>query len=1026
VVWNGEQLRRSGIWWGDYMQRRTHARLRTLLLTGAACAAFATSVHSAQAQDTPSSEPEKVEKVVVTGSRIARKNLESANTTSVVTADQLYRTGNANLADLFVTLPQFAPSFGTSRTQSTFSGSATSGLNTANQRNLGGSRSVVLINGRRAPAGNVTSTAVDFNTIPSSNIERIEVLTGGASAVYGADAVAGVINIITKKNYDGFSAGAHYGVSEQGDNINPRAYATFGSKLDDGRGYVGVTAEYEYQGFVSCADRFLCAEDFAWSPPNAPVRGPAAYSAVAPQGTFIIGAGNALPQQGWTLRNNAWVTPFTTAVDGYNRNPRRTLAQPTSRILFQAEGEYEFLPRTQAFVEVNYGSSKTDSSFEGNPFQSTTNGIGGPPPFPGLEVTIPIDNPFIPSATPGSINLVPAAQDIRAAMVARGDTALSWQQRLDFFGLRGADNMRQTQRVAAGVKGDFDSLFGIGSEWNWEASYVFGRTTLDSITNGLVDLTHLYEGLRVVSSGIADNPATPDREDFMCANPVARAQGCVPINPFGGAVSGSYTQRMTNYLATSAGQRGSHEMEDAVVYLSGSLFELPAGSVQVAAGGEWRRTLGDLDYDAVINNATVIGNQISDARSQNKWEEAFGEVLIPILSDVTLAKELRFEGSYRTTHAEGQGSYDTWKYGGVWEPIEGLRLRGVKARAVRAPNTGEQSGRGQTFGTISDPCATANIGGGNAPATRAANCLADGFNLGAYNPPLSVQQNVGGFITGNPSLTPEVADTLTYGLVLTPDLLPGFTLTVDRFDIVLDKAINTTGRQLIANLCYDTPGPDRATFCSLIQRGFNPNVSLNPNPAAYNNLALVGVDDIISNIQRYDIKGVDIEAGYVFEVADLLGEEGDMGALRVNALVTLYDEATQITSAPGSTPVLVDLLGFAGGSTSDQGWLEKQGKVNVLYALGPWSFAWNMRYIGEAQSSPFFSTVTIDEAWYHDVQGTFDIGENYRLYVGVNNVADKDPPFFPSQTSGTQALDTVPGYYDIFGRSYYAGVRVNF
>ena len=124
--------------------------------------------------------------------------------------------------------------------------------------------------------------------------------------------------------------------------------------------------------------------------------------------------------------------------------------------------------------------------------------------------------------------------------------------------------------------------------------------------------------------------------------------------------------------------------------------------------------------------------------------------------------------------------------------------------------------------------------------------------------------------------------------------------------------------------------------------------------------------------------------------------------------------------------MLVDLLGFAGGSTSDQGWLEKQGKVNVLYALGPWSFAWNMRYIGEAQSSPFFSTVTIDEAWYHDVQGTFDIGENYRLYVGVNNVADKDPPFFPSQTSGTQALDTVPGYYDIFGRSYYAGVRVNF
>lgn len=999
------------------------ARLRGALLASSACAALTTTAVTAHAQDGAASASQKVEKVVVTGSRIARKNLESANTTSIVTADQLYRTGNANLADIFVTLPQFSPSFGVSRTQSTFAGAQASGQNQANQRNLGGTRSVVLINGRRAPAGSITTTAVDFNTIPSSNIERIEVLTGGASAVYGADAVAGVINIITKKKYDGFSAGVHYGASEEGDNINPRAYANFGATFDD-RGYVAVTAEYEYQGYVSCADRFLCAEDFLWAPPAAPIRGPAAYSAVAPQGTFIVGAGNGLTQQNWTLRTGNWVQPFVTATDGYNRNPKRTLAQPTARMLFQAEGEYEVLPRMKAFVEFNYGSSKTDSIFEGNPFQSTTNGIGGPPPFPGFEVTIPGNNPFIPQV--GGINNVPAAQDIRAAMTARGDTELSWQQRMDLFGLRGADNLRQTHRIVAGLKGDFDSLFGIGSEWDWEVAYVFGRTNLDSITNGLIDLTHLYAGLRVEPSGIADNPATPDREDFRCVDAVQRAQGCVPINPFGGTANNSYTQRMINYISSSAGQRGTHETEDAVAYLSGSLFELPAGPLQIAVGAEWRRTLGDLDYDSVINNATVIGNQIADQRSQNKWQEGFGEVVVPILSDASFTKELRLEASYRQTHADGQGSYDTWKYGGVWEPIAGIKFRGVQARAVRAPNTSEQSGRGQTFGTIGDPCTTANIG---ANPNRAANCLADGFNLGPYNPPLSVQQNVGGYVTGNPNLTPEVADTTTYGLVITPDLIPGLSVTVDRFDILLDDAINATGRGNIVNNCYDLPAGQREVWCAFIQRGFNPNVSLNPNPAAYSNLALVGVDDVISNVQRYDIKGVDFELSYSTAVDKIVGSDEDLGRFGVNMVFTFYDEATQLTSPPGATPVLRDLLGFAGGTTSDQGWIEKQGKINLLYAIDDWSFFWNIRYVGEALSSPFNNPVTIEEEFYHNFQGTYDIGEHYRFYLGVNNVMDKDPPFFPNSPggqSGTQALDTVPGYYDIFGRSYYAGIRVNF
>ncbi|MBL9096633.1 MAG: TonB-dependent receptor [Alphaproteobacteria bacterium] len=994
------------------------ARLRAALLASSACAALMTTVVAVHAQDSAASASQKVEKVTVTGSRIARKNLDSTNTTSIVTTDQIYRNGSANIADLFNSLPQFAPTL--SRTSTTFSGTASSGLNQSNLRNLGSVETLTLINGRRAPGGNITGLQVDLNTIPSANIERIEILTGGASAIYGADAVAGVVNIVTRKSFEGFEAGASYGAAELGDNINPRGFMTFGSGIGE-KGHFTVTGEYEFQGQVNCRDRTLCETDFAWFPPGAPVRGPNAFSSVAPQGRFFIDAGNGNLAQNWTLRSGAWVTPFNVPVDGYDRNPNRTIAQPTSRLMFAADAEYEILPRVRAFSELNYGSSKTDSAFEGQPFQSTLNGIGGPPPFPGVEVTIPIDNPFIPSAAPGSINLVPAAQDIRAAMVARGDTALTWTQRFDVFGLRGADNLRQTVRAVGGLRGDMDSLFGLGSDWNWEVSYVYGRTSLDALTGGLMDLTHLYAGLRVEASGVADNPATPDREDFRCVDPGQRALGCVPINPFGGAVAGSYSQNMINYIVAQAGVRGNHELEDATAYLGGSLFALPAGDVQIVAGAEWRRTLGDLDYDTGINNGTLIGNIIGDSRSQNKSQELFGEISVPIIADSSFTKSLTVEGSYRTSHTDGQGTFDTWKYGGMWEPIGGLRLRGVQSRAIRAPNTSEQSGAGQTFQAVNDPCAQANIG---LNPNRAANCLADGFNAGPYTPALAVLQQVGGFTTGNPNVKPEVADTLTYGLVITPELIPNLSFTIDRFDITVDKQIATIGRQLIANLCYDLVGAQRAQYCTLTRRGFNPNVQP-PNPVAYNNLALTDIFDTVQNNSRSDVKGVDIELQYRADLADWLGEDGDLGSLRLGALVSLYDDATTVTTVPGTAPALTNFLGFAGAG----GQLERQGKVDVGYSIDGWRFNWTARYVGESVNSPFVAAAaqtTIPDFWYHNVQGSWDVTPNYQFYFGATNIADQDPPFFPTNTTGIQALDTIPQYYDVYGRSFYAGFKVRF
>lgn len=263
-----------------------------------------------------------VEELIVTGSRIARPNIESPTPVQMVTPERLQNQGIENLADALTTLPQFAPSFGGSRTQSTFSGTTSSGLNTVNLRNLSATRSLVLINGRRAPSGTIFDNSVDLNTIPSANISRIDVITGGASAVYGADAVSGVVNIITDTKFEGIEVGLSYGAAiRKWDNINPSAFVRIGSAFD--KGHVGATLQYDYQGLVSCADRFLCSDDFAWFPPGAQIRGPAARSGVPLTGRYFVTGQPAGSPGSYTLINGQ-ATAFSVAAHGYNRNARRS------------------------------------------------------------------------------------------------------------------------------------------------------------------------------------------------------------------------------------------------------------------------------------------------------------------------------------------------------------------------------------------------------------------------------------------------------------------------------------------------------------------------------------------------------------------------------------------------------------------------------------------------------------------------------------------------------------------------------
>lgn len=965
--------------------------MRPLSVASAVSAILSTAVVFAQ-DSTSTSSSSELQTVTVTGSRIARPELEATAPMLNLSSADLAVQGYENLADIATQLPQFAPAFGLSRTQSTFAGANDSGLNQINLRNLGTVRTIVLINGRRVPGANSVTTGADMNILPTANIERVEVLTGGAAAVYGADAVAGVVNIITKKNFTGVEIGASYGASSEGDNENPSGYLMLGGTIGES-GHGLLTIQYDEQGRVSCADRFLCEQDFAWLTPATPVRGPAAYSGVNLNGRFFTPSGASYTRRTTTFTD---LTPFSITQDGYNRNGDRDLAIPTERIMVAAEADVEISSHVSGFTEINFGQSEAESVFEGHPFQSSAAGslFGGGPGIAGLQASIPLSNPFVPTAFRNAfIAELPAGADLSTQQI-------NWQQRFNFGGFRGASNNRQAVRAVAGLRGDIESLFGFGESWQWEVSHVYGRTSYDGLTEGLVGTDRLYYGLRVEA-----DPSNPGQ--FRCADAGARAIGCIPVNPFA-----EYTSAMIDYLSIDAGQHGRSTLQNTVAYITGSLLNLPAGPLQTAVGVERRRFTGFLDYDEAINNALVTGNQIGDTDEATiSAKEAFVEFLVPVIKEKRFVEALSVETAFRRSDTN-LGDYDTWKFGGNWQPIEGLRLRAMQSRSVRAPVPDDLSGIGQTFGVVNDPCTESRR---NDNSTRAANCLADGVPAG-YEPLLSTQQSVAGLTGGNPNLTTEEGNSTTFGFVLSPTFLPNFTFSLDRFKIDVDGIITTLARQTAVNLCYDTA--DRQ-FCDVVTRGSTP-------PEGNKTYVLRAVNEQMQNIAEQNISGFDVEARYGFDVATPFKSSQDLGSIKLQLLMTFYDKA-EFVPLPGQ-PAL-DFLGAAGGSTTDQGFLKRQGTLNVGYKRGPIAANWHTRYIGRAKMAPVSFLEGYPEIGshaYHDLRLGFEFRETSEIYAGVNNVFDKEPPFFASGASGTQALDTIPGYYDIFGRSYFGGVRVKF
>lgn len=921
--------------------------------------------------------------IVVTGTRIARPNVESAVPLAVVGQAELLQDAQQNISDTLNELPQVA--VGLTRTNSNFLTSG-NGIATVNLRSLGSSRTLTLVNGRRFIGGFAGDSAVDLNNIPSDFVDRIEIVTGGSSAVYGSDAVAGVVNFILKDEYDGIGIRAQSGITDEGDNPRYLVSVTAGQKLfDDRLSLIGNFTWDKDEGLPS-RNRGISDQDCG---ANA-VCGPTGYSSFAPQGRFqlindeldpiaILPGGTSL----FTFNpDNSLVFGFPTGF-GFNRNSLRLISTPLERKLATGLLNFEVTDAVKFFAEATYSKVDSNSTIEPLAIDS----IGD------LGNAYTIDNPFIP-------------QDIQDAIAAANSDAdpdndvdfISFRRRSNDIFDRSNTNERKTFRLATGFNGK------LAEKYDWEVSYVYGRMHDFTATTD-IDISKYNDALDAIRVGPGDVVGV----DIICADPAAVAAGCIPVDLFG---HNTVDPRAAEYIKASVPRSDDILNKQHVVTasISGPLFSLWAGDVNAAVGGEYRKETTREDLDELTNAGLNSGNQLPDLSGKFHVWEAFGEIQVPLIQDASFTKFLGLTGAARYSDYSTIGGVWSYNIGAEWAPIDDVRFRGMYAVANRAPNVGELfSQPSQTFAAISDPCdgvtATADQGGFGDFCRAIPGVAAAIADAGVFEYTLADLQGIDGFIGGNQNLQEETAKTKTLGVVLTPRFLPGFSATIDYYDIKIKDAIATLGRNFSVEQCLLT---GNSVFCD--------NVIRNPNTGF-----ITRVNGQLINVAGFQSKGVDVGVNYnrrLGLVAD------DRLSLSIN-YTYLIDNKTQ--SDPATPPV--DSAGTFG-----RGFSRHSALLRGSYKVGVFTFGWTSNYLsGHDFLKDFFSANEdvmalnkIDDYWLHDLQIRFDPAKKFSLYFNVDNVFDTKPQLLPGASFGTPTgLETSPDF-DVFGRRFSAGVRFGF
>jgi outer membrane receptor protein involved in Fe transport len=1000
--------------------------------------------------------------VTVTGSRIRRPNLESTVPITSVGGEEFFETGSVSVGDALNDLPALRSTLGQSNSTQ-FLG--TSGLNLLDLRGLGTQRTLVLVNGRRHVAGDIlyNANSPDVNTIPTDLIERVDVVTGGNSAIYGSDAIAGVVNFVLKKNYSGLQLRAQSGISKYGDAGAYYLSGLGGQNFADGRGNITVNLEYARQndyygsqrpnlrqsnGFVTVDTDPASAVNGSDGNPDAVFFRDIRSALYSNAGTFLNFEGEVLnggfaytpyifnpdgslsPQTGTRVGR----APFGSFIGGNGDNFRDGkqfgLSPALDRYSANAIGHFEFNPKADAFFEAKY--SRTDSL--GNASGPFFTGATGSP----REVFRSQDNPYLTDQSRGIIEGYYG--DYYSDLNGNGikdyyegeyvSNGINDAQEFGFTILKNAVDLgnreekgrRETYRFVAGLRGD------LGNNFNYEISANYGQhrektkitgnvnqqryllaidAVVDPTSGNIVCRSTIDPAARIAFEGAANDAFA----QAQLANDVA---SCVPVNMFG---TGNITQEARNYLLTNSQARAKLTQFVLNGFLSGDSgqwFNLPGGPVGFAIGAEYRKESAFYDQDEFTQAGLSFYNAIPQWDSNDfAVKEAFGEIRLPIFKNSPFFEELTLSAAGRVSDYKGKtGTVYAYNAGLDYAPIRDIRFRANYSRAVRAPNLSDLSfPLSQNFSLVNDPCSLDNRN----TTLRETNCAALGvpadFNF-IYDSSLSFLSG------GNSELREETSDSYTVGTVIQPRFLPGFALSVDYYDITVNNVITSLSAQAILNACVDQTSIDNQ-FCDQFQRFAGPGTG--PAGEEVGQILEGSLQVVPLNFAKLKVRGIDAELTYRRKI-DRIGEFSTR---------LIYTRALENSS-------FLNPIDPKRGNTALLELGNPKNAFNADFNLktGKFTLGYELRYIGrmtngayenyfEYQDRPPQNEDAFDhrfypDRFYHDVRVGIDPTKNFNFYLGVDNLLDKNPPL------GLSGIGDGSGIYTNRGRFFYAGAVAKF
>jgi iron complex outermembrane recepter protein len=921
---------------------------------------------SAQGQGTPESDRGEavIEEIVVTGTRIRRRDVSSISPLATIDATNIEFSGRATLEEMLNRMPQLNPDFGRA------SNNPGDGTARVNLRGLGAGRTLVLLNGRRlAPSG--VGSAVDVNNLPQALVERVEIITGGATAVYGSDAIAGVVNFILRDDFEGLSLDGSYGATEERDAVTRDLNIAFGTSFAEQRGSFTV-----YAGMLEREALFASERDF-----TRVALGDDWQGNLVPQGSFNVpellifapvdvGDGPIFPifEQDGTFRE------FIDPDDRFNFAPVNYLQIPVERLSGGVMADFQLSDTAEAYVEIAFTNNESGNSLA---------------PVPaGGALTVNLDNPL----------LAPETRQMLADnfTVAPNLASFPYGRRMSEVGLRIIDYDRDYLRTVVGVRGD------LGAEWTYDAWLSYTDATEKQFFENDVSRSRLAQGVLV-------DPATGECIDT--------SGGCVPVNPFG---AGNISPEAADFIRISDVQNTTERTQTlASAFATGPLAQLWAGPVDVAVGLEWRRDEGDFAADEVLFEGDTLGfrGQSSISGAEEVWE-LYGEAVVPLAASTAWADYLGIEIGARYSDYKLAGGNWTWKFGGEWALPGGLRLRAMQQRSVRAPNVAELFEQQflEPFFVVSpsnpDPCSASADPVGNGNVEK---CLLQGLapeDIGVFEAPGIV---LGDFLRGgNPALEPERADTFTVGAVLSLDALPRWSFTVDYFSFQVEDTIGSIDSR---SICFDPLNTDKL-FCDNIVRDATGNISR--------------IINLTSNRGLLETSGIDTQIRFASDLPRALAISESGADLELSAIWT---HTLEVKQQENPVTQVLDCAGRFGwpcydGEIFDGGQTFAENRVTTFanYRSGGWSLHLSWRWIeGSDNAAPLsldfqltpgavLAIPEVGDKSYVDLGLGYSFGERLTLRLNVNNLFDTTPPMMADAVAQN---NTDSSTYDVLGRSYF-------